>query len=68
MPHFGTSPIRQYTENWDLDRLLKLSGEAIEFAYKEGLPVNFVNTVRGPETLQPLFINAIDSGNTAHLM
>ena len=25
----GTSPIRQYTENWDLDRLLKLSGEAI---------------------------------------
>lgn len=63
----GTSPIRQYTEDWDLDRLLKLSGEAIEFAFKEGLPVNFVteDTVRSrPETLQPLFINAIDCGAT----
>ncbi|MGB0648280.1 MAG: 2-isopropylmalate synthase, partial [Bradymonadia bacterium] len=44
----GTSPIRQYTEDWDLDRLLKLSGEAIAFAHKEGLPVTFVteDTVR----------------------
>ena len=63
----GTSPIRQYTEEWDLDRLLKLSGEAIAFAYKEGLPVTFVteDTVRSrPETLQPLFINAISEGAT----
>ncbi len=65
MAFLGTSPIRQYTENWDLERLLKLSGEAIEFAAKEDLPVTFVteDTVRSrPETLQPLFLNAIEKG------
>ncbi|MEE2789804.1 MAG: LeuA family protein [Myxococcota bacterium] len=65
MAFLGTSPIRQYAENWDLDRLLKLSGDAIEFASKEGLPVTFVteDTVRSrPETLQPLFLNAIEKG------
>lgn len=65
MAFLGTSPIRQYAENWDLDRLMKLSGDAIEFAAKEGLPVSFVteDTVRSrPETLQPLFLNAIDKG------
>ena len=61
----GTSPIRQYAEDWDLDRLLKFSGEAIEFAHREGLPVTFVteDTIRSrPETLQPLFLNAIEKG------
>ena len=61
----GTSPIRQYAEDWDLDRLLRLSGEAIEFATRENLPVTFVteDTVRSrPETLQPLFLNAIEKG------
>jgi 2-isopropylmalate synthase len=65
MAFLGTSPIRQYTENWDLDRLLKLSGDAIEFARSENLPVTFVteDTVRSrPETLQPLFLNAIEKG------
>ena len=65
MAFLGTSPIRQYAEDWDLDRLLKFSGEAISFAHKEGLPVTFVteDTVRSrPETLQPLFLNAIEKG------
>ncbi len=65
MAFLGTSPIRQYAENWDLDRLLKLSGDAIEFAVKEGLPVTFVteDTVRSrPSTLHPLFVNAIEKG------
>src|SRR5689334_4517988 len=35
----GSSPIRQYAEGWTLDRMLKLSREAVEFATKEGLPV-----------------------------
>lgn len=63
----GTSPIRQYTENWDLKRLMDLSGEAIEFATKENLTVTFVteDTIRSrPETLQPLFLNAIEKGAT----
>jgi len=61
----GTSPIRQYAESWDLERLLHLSGEAIEFAVQEGLPVNFVteDTIRTPPaTLQPIFLRAIDKG------
>ncbi|MGC6418725.1 MAG: LeuA family protein [Bradymonadia bacterium] len=65
MAFLGTSPIRQYAEDWDLDRLLKFSGEAISFAHAEGLPVTFVteDTVRSrPETLQPLFLNAIEKG------
>lgn len=65
MAFLGTSPIRQYAESWDLRRLIELSGSAIEFATREGLPVTFVteDTVRSrPETLQPLFLNAIDKG------
>ena len=65
MAFLGTSPIRLYAENWDLDRLLELSGSAIEFAHKEGLPVTFVteDTIRSrPETLTPLFRNAIEKG------
>ncbi|MFN3199033.1 MAG: LeuA family protein [Bradymonadia bacterium] len=65
MAFLGTSPIRQYAESWDLDRLLKLSGEAIEFAVKENLPICFVteDTIRSrPETLAKLFLNAIDKG------
>ncbi|MEE2755115.1 MAG: 2-isopropylmalate synthase [Myxococcota bacterium] len=61
----GTSPIRQYAEDWDFERLMKFSGEAISFAHREGLPVTFVteDTVRSrPETLQPLFLNAIEKG------
>ncbi|MEZ4473931.1 MAG: LeuA family protein [bacterium] len=61
----GTSFIRQYAEDWNLERLLKFSGEAIEFAVKEGLPVNFVteDTIRShPSTLQPIFLSAIDRG------
>ncbi len=65
MAFLGTSPIRQYAEDWDLDKLLELSGNAIAFAAGENLPVTFVteDTVRSrPETLQPLFLNAIDKG------
>jgi len=65
MAFLGTSPIRQYAESWDLDRLVELSGAAIEFAVKEGLEVTFVteDTIRSrPETLQPLFLNAIEKG------
>ncbi len=65
MAFLGTSPIRQYAEDWDLDRLMTLSGNAIAFATAENLPVTFVteDTVRSrPETLQPLFLNAIEKG------
>lgn len=61
----GTSPIRQIAEDWDLDQLMKYAGDAVEFAVKEGLTVNFVteDTVRSyPSTLQPLFLSVIEKG------
>ncbi len=61
----GSSPIRLFAENWDVDRLLKTSAEAIDFAVKNGLPVAYVteDTIRSrPETLAALFKNAVDHG------
>ncbi|MFQ6047234.1 MAG: LeuA family protein [Gemmatimonadales bacterium] len=61
----GSSPIRQYTEDWTLDRMLAVSEEAVTFAVREGLPVMFVteDTTRAkPETLKALYGNAIRWG------
>jgi 2-isopropylmalate synthase len=61
----GSSPIRQYTEDWTLDRMLKVSEEAISFAVRQNLPVMYVteDTTRArPETLQALYSNAIRWG------
>jgi 2-isopropylmalate synthase len=61
----GSSPIRRYAEDWTLDRMLKVSEEAVTFAVSEGLPVMFVteDTTRAdPETLKALYGNAIRWG------
>lgn len=61
----GSSPIRFYTENWELDRMVGLSAEAVAFAVKEDMPVMFVteDTTRAtPETLRALYGAAIDAG------
>ena len=61
----GSSPIRQYAEDWTLDRILKASEEAVTYAVKHGLPVMYVteDTTRArPETLKALYGNAIDCG------
>ncbi|MDO8680433.1 MAG: LeuA family protein [Acidobacteriota bacterium] len=61
----GSSPIRQYTEGWTLDFLLKSTEEAISFAVSEGLDVMYVteDTTRAdPETLRKLYECAIRSG------
>jgi 2-isopropylmalate synthase len=61
----GCSPIRQYVEAWDLEKVMKLSGDAIRFAAGEGLQVAFVTedtTRSSPETLRPLYLNAIEKG------
>jgi 2-isopropylmalate synthase len=65
MAFIGSSPIRQYAEDWDLDRMLRLSAEAIDLGAKNGLPVTFVteDTTRSrPQVLNTLFKNAIDHG------
>lgn len=63
----GSSPIRFYTENWELDRMVQLSSDAVSFAVKEGMPVMFVteDTTRAhPDTLRALYGAAIDAGAT----
>jgi len=61
----GSSPIRQYAEDWDLARLLKLSADAIDLGRRYDLPVSYVteDTTRSrPEVLTKLFTNAVDHG------
>jgi 2-isopropylmalate synthase len=61
----GSSPIRQYAEDWDIARLLKLSADAIDLARRYDLPVSYVteDTTRSrPEVLTKLFTNAVDHG------
>ena len=61
----GSSPIRQYAENWTEDMMLAHTREAITFAVKEGLTVMYVteDTVRArPDTLRRLFLTAIECG------
>jgi 2-isopropylmalate synthase len=63
----GSSPIRQYAEQWDLELLVKRSSEAVDVAVKAGLPVAYVteDTTRSrPEVLTALFRAAIDHGAT----
>ncbi|HSJ25568.1 MAG TPA: LeuA family protein [Longimicrobiales bacterium] len=63
----GSSPIRQYAEDWTLDRMLKATEDAVRFATGEGLRVMYVteDTTRArPETLKALYTLAIECGAT----
>ncbi len=63
----GSSPIRQFAEDWDAESIAKKSAEAIDVAVKAGLPVAYVteDTTRSrPEVLSTLFKTAIDHGAT----
>ncbi len=65
MTFIGSSPIRLYAEGWDLDRMLKLSAEAIDLGVQNGLPVTYVteDTTRArPDVLTRLFRNAVEHG------
>jgi len=61
----GSSPIRQYAEDWTLDKMLKATEAAVTFAVSHGLPVMFVteDTTRArPETIRALYAAAIRCG------
>lgn len=61
----GSSPIRQYAEDWDLAKMLKLSADAIDLARRYNLPVGYVteDTTRSrPEILNRMFTNAVEHG------
>jgi|PersoiStandDraft_1058852.scaffolds.fasta_scaffold09347_1 2-isopropylmalate synthase len=61
----GSSPIRQYAEDWDMDRILRLTEDAVRLSVGEGLPIMYVteDTTRShPDDLSKLFAAAIRSG------
>ena len=61
----GSSPIRQYTEDWSLDTLLKNTEKAVRFVVENGLPNMYVteDTTRAtPEAVRRLYTTAIECG------
>ena len=61
----GSSAIRQYAEDWTIDKMLRVSEEAVRFAVSEGLPVMYVteDTTRAqPQVLKQLYTLAIECG------
>jgi 2-isopropylmalate synthase len=61
----GSSPIRQYAEEWTLDHVLKLTEDAVSYATRNGLPVMYVteDTCRAtPDTIARLYRTAISAG------
>ena len=61
----GSSPIRQYAEEWSLDHMLKLTEESVSLAVTHGLPVMYVteDTTRAtPDTIRRLYKTAIEAG------
>lgn len=64
----GSSAIRFFAEDWTLDKLLRLTEEAVSFAVGEGVPVMYVTedtTRANPETIRALYQTAIRCGAKA---
>ncbi len=64
----GSSPIRQYAEDWSLDFLLRTTERAVKFAVSLGLPSMYVteDTTRArPEVIRKLYTTAIECGTRA---
>jgi 2-isopropylmalate synthase len=64
----GSSPIRQYAEDWTLDFLLRTTERAVKFARGLGLSVMYVteDTTRArPEVAKKLYTTAIECGAEA---
>ncbi|GAB4147736.1 MAG: homocitrate synthase family protein [Planctomycetota bacterium] len=61
----GSSSIRQFAEDWTLQKMLENTKKALEFARDHQLPVMYVteDTTRAdPETLRALYSEAIELG------
>ncbi len=62
----GSSPIRQYAEDWDLDLLLRHTERAVSWAAEHGVPPMYVteDTTRAhPESVRRLYTAAIEAGS-----
>jgi len=63
----GSSPIRQYAEDWTLETIAGHTRKATEFAVKNGIEVMYVTedtTRANPKDLEVLFATAIEAGAT----
>jgi 2-isopropylmalate synthase len=63
----GSSPIRQFAEEWNVDWLVEQSVKAVRFAVGEGLPVMYVteDTTRArPDDIAKMYTAAIEAGAT----
>jgi isopropylmalate/homocitrate/citramalate synthase len=61
----GSSPIRQFAEEWDLDWIIEQSAKAVRFAVEHGIPVMYVteDTTRAkPSDIEKLYTAAIEAG------
>jgi isopropylmalate/homocitrate/citramalate synthase len=61
----GSSPIRQYVEDWTVDHLERTTAEAVAFAVREGLPIFLVteDTTRAdPDCLRRIYGAAVHAG------
>jgi 2-isopropylmalate synthase len=64
----GSSSVRFFAEDWTLDKLLRMTEEAVTFAVGEGLPVMYVteDTSRAnPDVIRALYTTAIRCGARA---
>jgi 2-isopropylmalate synthase len=65
MAFIGSSPVRQYVEDWDRPMMQRCVEESIAYAVKADIPACLVteDTTRArPETLEDLYRRAIDQG------
>jgi isopropylmalate/homocitrate/citramalate synthase len=61
----GSSPIRQFAEEWSIDWIIAQSAKAVKLASDNGIPVMYVteDTTRAkPEDVEKLYTAAIDAG------
>ena len=61
----GSSPIRQFAEEWDFDWIVQQSASAVKFAVDHGIPVMYVteDTTRAkPEHIERLYTVAMEAG------
>ena len=61
----GTSPIRQYAENWTMEKLISTMDKAVGFARDNDIPVMFVteDTTRSrPEDVKEIYTRALELG------
>jgi len=61
----GTSPIRQYTEGWTMDKLISTMEKAVSYAVENEVPVMFVTedtTRSNPDDVKKIYQRAMELG------